>query len=94
MFGPEYMNGRRAADHEDDGAFDNTSGLVNERLAGGWNGLWRREARDGGTVMLMLTNLRDKQSIGKIGRGFLGLRFLEIQTQCASCDGATKDRSQ
>lgn len=39
MFGPEYMNGRRTADHKDDGAFDNTScGLVSKRLTGGWWG--------------------------------------------------------
>ena len=37
---------------------------------------------------MRLTNLRDKQSIGKVGRRFRRLRFLKIQPQCASCNGA------
>lgn len=44
--------------------------------------------------MLTLINLRDKQSIGKVGRRFLGLRSLKIQTQCAGCDGAIEAHGQ
>lgn len=37
MLGPEYMNGRRTADHKDYSAFNHTNyALVSEGLGGGW----------------------------------------------------------
>jgi hypothetical protein len=47
-----------------------------------------------GRGRVALRSLRDKQSIGKVGRGFLGLCSLEIQTQCTGCDGAMNDGGQ
>lgn len=59
------MNTRRAADHVDDGTFNDTGGrIVSERLRS----------------CVMLTNLRDKQGICKIRRRLLRLRNLKVQT--------------